>query len=216
MMARVHRNEEGVTIVELAVVLMLMGIVTATLVGFLWSVMGVSTRSTNHSEAQKALVLALRPVTQNIRGTATVATVYPSTSSCPTGSYPTGYTNCLQVTVLRPVAGQLSCRKSVFTYGLKSDGILREDRTDYALVGGTCAVTSTYSGRPLLKKVVNGSQPLFTYFDRFGNKLDPGASGQTTVPFVNVVTIRVTLNAQYQSNAPPLSYTSDLALRNNR
>ena len=216
MMARVHRNEEGVTIVELAVVLMLMGIVTATLVGFLWSVMGVSTRSTNHSEAQKALVLALRPVTQNIRGTATVATVYPSTSSCPTGSYPTGYTNYLQVTVLRPVAGQLSCRKSVFTYGLKSDGILREDRTDYALVGGTCAVTSTYSGRPLLKKVVNGSQPLFTYFDRFGNKLDPAASGQTTVPFVNVVTIRVTLNAQYQSNAPLLSYTSDLALRNNR
>ena len=81
---------------------------------------------------------------------------------------------------------------------------------------GTCAVTSSYSGRPLLKNVVNGSQPLFTYFDRFGNQLDPAASGQTVVPFVNAVTVRVTLNAQYQSNAPLLSYTSDLALRNNR
>jgi len=217
MMARVNRNEDGVTLIELGVVMMLLGIVTAMLVGFLWNVMGVSTRATNHSEAQKALVLALRPVTENIRGTATIATTYPSSSSsCPAGSYPSGYPNCLSVTVLRPVAGQLSCRRSVFTYGLKSDGILREDRTDYALVGGTCTVTSTYSGRPLLRKVMNGSQPLFTYFDRFGNKIDPAASGQTTVPFVSVVTIRVTLNAQYQNNAPLLSYTSDLALRNNR
>jgi prepilin-type N-terminal cleavage/methylation domain-containing protein len=216
MTARVHRNDDGVTLVELMVVVMLMGIVSAALVGFLWSVMGVSTRATDHSEAQKALVLALRPVTQNLRGTASVATAYPSTSSCPAGSYPTGYPNCLSVTVLRPVAGQLTCRRSVFVYGLKSDGILREDRTDYALVGGTCTVTSTYSGRPLLRNVVNGSQPLFTYFDRFGNKIDPAASGQTTVPFVNVVTIRVTLNAEYQKDAPLLTYNSDLALRNNR
>jgi hypothetical protein len=161
-------------------------------------------------------MLALRPVTENIRGTDTVATVYPSTSSCPAGSYPSGYTNCLSVTVLRPVAGQLSCRRSEFTYGLKSDGILREDRKDYALVGGTCTVTSTYSGRPLLRNIVNGSQPLFTYFDQFGNAIDPLASGQTTVPFVNVVTVRVTLNAEYQKNSPLLTYTSDLALRNKR
>jgi len=216
MRARVNRNEDGVTIVELGVVVMLMGIVAAMLASFLWSVMGVSTRATSHSEAQKALVLALRPVTQNIRGTATIATTYPSTSTCPTGSYPTGYTNCLSVTVMRPAAGQLTCRRSVVIYGLKSDGILREDRTDYALVGGTCTVTRTYSGRPLLRNVVNGSQPLFRYFDRFGNEINPAAGGQTTVPFVSTVTVRVTLNAEYRKNAPLLSYTSDLALRNNR
>ena len=186
------------------------------LLGFLGSVYGVSNRTTKHSEAQKAMMLALRPVTENVRGTAIVGTSYPSSASCPTGSYPTGYTNCLSVTVLRPTAGQLTCRRSVYVYGLKSDGILREDRTDYAIVGGTCAVTSSYTGRPLLQNVVNGAQPLFTYFDRFGNKIDPAASGQTTVPFVTTVTIRVTLNVQYQSGAPLLSYTSDLALRNNR
>lgn len=216
MITRLNRNEDGVTLIELAVVLMLMGIVTAMLLGFLGSVYGVSNRTTKHSEAQKAVMLALRPMTENIRGTATVATSYPSSASCATGSYPTGYTNCLSVTVLRPAAGQLTCRKSVYVYGLKSDGILREDRTDYAIVGGTCAVTLSYTGRPLLKNVVNGAQPLFTYFDRFGNKIDPAASGQTTIPFVTVVTIRVTLNVQYQSGAPLLSYASDLALRNNR
>jgi hypothetical protein len=104
----------------------------------------------------------------------------------------------------------------VYTYGLKSDGILREDRTDYALVGGTCTAGLSYTARPLLKNIQNGSQPLFTYFDRFGNKLDPAASGQTALPFTDAVTIRVTLNVQYQTGSPLLSYTSDLALRNNR
>jgi hypothetical protein len=51
---------------------------------------------------------------------------------------------------MRPVPGQLSCRRSVFTYGLKPDGVLREDRTDYAVVGGTCAVTKSYAVRQLL------------------------------------------------------------------
>jgi type II secretory pathway component PulJ len=214
---RLRRNEDGVTLIELAVVLMLTSIVATILVGFLGSVFRVSTRATNDSEAQKSITLTLRPVTENIRGTASVATVYPSTTSCTAaGSYPTGYSNCLQVTVLRPVAGQLSCPKSVFTYGLKSDGILREDRADYGLVSGSCAVTTSYTGRPILQNIVNGAQPLFTYFDRFGNKLDPAASGQTVAPFIDVVTIRVTLNVQFQSGSPLLSYTSDLALRNNR
>ena len=217
MMARARRNEDGITLIELAVVLMLTSIVGIILLGFMSSMLRVSTRATNNSEAEKSLTLALRPVTENLRGTSSVATVYPATSSCTAGgSYPTGYTNCLQVTVLRPAAGQLSCRKSVFNYGLKADGILREDRTDYALVGGTCSATTSYTGRKLLKNIVNGAQPLFTYFDRFGNKLDPAASGQTTAPFTDAVTVRVTLNVRYQTGSPLLSYTSDLALRNNR
>jgi len=118
--------------------------------------------------------------------------------------------------VLRPIAGDLTCSKSVFTYGLKADGIVREDRTDYGLVSGSCAVTTSYTGRQMLKNVVNGAQPLFTYFDRFGNQLDPAAAGQTAAPFTDALTIRVTLNVQFQTGSPLLSYTSDLALRNNR
>jgi prepilin-type N-terminal cleavage/methylation domain-containing protein len=210
------RNEDGVTLVELAVVLMLMSIIAVIIFGFLYSVMNVSSRATNDSESEKAISLALRPVTENLRGTTSIATVYPATTSCTAGSYPTGYTNCLSVTVLRPIPGQLTCPKTVFTYGLKSDGILREDRTDYAFVGGVCAVTTNYTGRKLLSNIVNGSQPLFTYFDRFGNQLDPAASGQTALPFTDAVTIRVTLNVRYQTGTPLLSYTSDFALRNNR
>jgi type II secretory pathway pseudopilin PulG len=211
------RNEDGITLVELAVVLILMSIVAVILFGFLYSVMNVSDRATKDSEAEKAISLALRPVTENLRGTTSIATLYPSTTSCTTGgTYPTGYANCLSVTVLRPIAGQLTCRRSVFTYGLKSDGILREDRTDYALVGGTCTAGTSYTGRKMLTNIENGSQPLFKYFDRFGNQLDPAASGQTTLPFTDAVTVRVTLNVRYRSGSPLLSYISDFALRNNR
>ena len=217
MMARARRDEAGITLIELAIVLMLTTIVSLILFGFLDSMMRVSTRATNNSQAEKAITLALRPVTENIRGTTTVASVYPATTSCTSGgSYPTGYTNCLQVTVMRPISGQLTCRRSVYTYGLKADGILREDRTDYSLVGGVCTVGTSYTGRVMLKNIVNGSAPLFTYFDQFGNQLDPAASGQTVLPFTNAGTIRVTVNVSYQTGSPLLSYTSDLALRNNR
>jgi len=216
MISRVRPNEDGVTLVELAVVLFLMSIIAAILMTFLATMMRTTTRTANSTETQKQIALALRPLTANVRGSGSIATVYPSTSSCPTGVYPTGYTNCLSTTVMRPIPGQLSCRRSIFTYGLKPDGVLREDRTDYAVVGGTCAVTKSYAGRPLLANVKNGSQALFTYFDRFGNQIDPNASGQTAILFTDAVTIRVALNVQYQSGSPLLSYTSDLALRNNR
>jgi prepilin-type N-terminal cleavage/methylation domain-containing protein len=216
MIRRVTRNEDGVTLIELAVVLFLMSIVAAILMTFLATVMHTTTQTANSTETQKQTALALRPLTGNIRGSESIATVYPSTSSCPAGSYPTGYTNCLSVTVMRPIPGQLSCRRSVFTYGLKSDGVLREDRTDYAIAGGACVVATSYAGRPLLSNIKNGSQALFTYFDRFGNQIDPNAGGQTAIPFTDTVTIHIALNVQYQAGSPLLSYTSDLALRNNR
>jgi len=217
MTTRVRRDEAGVTLIELAIVLMLTTIVAFILFGFLDSVMRVSTRATKNSEAEKAITLALRPVTENIRGTTTIASVYPATTSCTSGgSYPTGYTNCLQVTVMRPISGQLTCRRSVYNYGLKADGILREDRTDYSLVGGVCTAGISYTGRPMLQNIVNGAAQLFTYFDEFGNQLDPAASGQTVLPFTNAGTIRVTVNVSYQTGSPLLSYTSDLALSNNR
>ena len=211
------RNESGMSLIELTVVLLLMSVVGALMLGFLSSVLNTTTRATNDTETEKSIQFAMRPVTENIRSSDTIAVNYPSSTSCPSGgSYPSGYSNCLAFWVLRPAADNLSCPQSYFVYGLKSDGVLREDRTDFNLVSGTCSTTASYTGRPLLKNIVNGSTPLFTYFDTFGNKLDPNASGQTTYPFKAAATVRVSLSTRYQTNSPLLSYTSDLALRNNR
>lgn len=213
---RIRSDESGTTLVELTVVLFLLSLVSVMLFGFLWSVYGTTSRTTSDTETEKAIQLALRPVTEDVRSAATIATTYPVTTSCTAGSYPTGYGNCLAITIARPAANQLQCPKSVIVYGLRSDGILREDRTDSDVVGGVCSVVRSYSGRVLLKNVVTGGTPLFTYFDAFGNQLNPNASGQTTTPFAAAVTVRVSLNVRYRAGSPLLRYTSDLALRNNR
>jgi type II secretory pathway pseudopilin PulG len=217
MTMRTHDVESGTTLIELTVVLALVSLVGLLLFGFLSSVYSTTSRMTNDTETEKSILFALRPVTENIRSTSTVAITYPATTSCTAGgSYPTGYANCLGITIARPSAGQLACPKSVMVYGLKNDGILREDRTDYKFTSGVCSVSNSYVGRSLIKNVVNGSTPLFTYFDAFGNQLDPNAAGQTTGPFASAVTVRVSLSVRYSASSPLLSYTSDLALRNNR
>jgi type II secretory pathway pseudopilin PulG len=207
-------DERGTSLVELTIVVGLLGIVGVLLFSFLWSVVNTTTRTSANSEAEKAIELALRPVTQNIRSASAISTTYPATVSCSSGTYPTGYSNCLSITIARPTVNQFTCPKSTVAYGLKSDGILREDRTDYAVVGGVCSVTLSYKGRPLLKNIKNGATPLFTYFDQFGNRLDP--SSASLGAFAGTVTVRVSVSVQYKLGAPLLSYTSDLAVRNNR
>jgi len=216
MQMRMHGDESGTTLIELTVVVLLFSIVGVLLFGFLSSVYSTTSRMSSDVETEKAIELALRPLTANVRSASAIATAYPSTTSCGAGSYPTGYANCLAITIARPTSGNLTCPKSVMVYGLKSDGVVREDRTDYAMTSGVCNVATTYKGRPLLENVVNGATPLFTYFDTFGNLIDPSAAGQTTTPFAAAVTVRISVSVQYRAGSPLLGYTSDLAVRNNR
>lgn len=210
-------RERGVTLVELTVVMFMLSIVSVILFAFLASVMKTTTRANKDVETEKAIELALRPLTEDIRGATSIATAYPSGTACPSGgSYPTGYSNCLSFTIDRPSSAQATCPKSVISYGVRSDGIVREDRTDYAIVGAVCTGTQLYIGRTLLTNVATGGQSLFTYFDRFGNVINPNASGQTTASFAAAAMVRVTVNVRYQSGSSLLSYTSDLTLRNNR
>jgi type II secretory pathway component PulJ len=211
---RTRTDESGMSLVELMVVLLLMSVVGALLFGFLASVLNTTTRMSSDTQTEKQIELALRPVTENIRSASAIATSYPTTSSCPSGSYPSGYSNCLAFTIARPTSGNLTCPQSVMVYGLKADGVMREDRTDYGMVSGVCGVTQAYTGRPLLKNIANGGTPLFTYFDAFGNQLDPSSASPTA--FAAAVTVRVSLNVQYRKGSPLLTYTSDLAVRNNR
>jgi type II secretory pathway pseudopilin PulG len=207
-------TEAGMTVLELMVALALLSVVGVILTSFFISAMSTTSRATTDSETEKKIELAIRPITEDIRSASAISSTYPSSPSCSTGSYPSGYANCLSFTVARPTSGQLTCPRSVFVIGVKS-GVLRMDRSDYGVVNGLCNTVRTVSGYPLLMGITTGT-PLFTYFDNFGNPLNPSAAGQTTGPFVAAGTVRVTLNVAYQTGAPLLSYTSDLAMRNNR
>jgi len=208
-------DERGSSLVELTVVVMLLSIVGVMLFSFLWSVVNTTTQATSDSQAEKAIELTLRPVTEDVRSASTIDTTYPvTTTSCSSGVYPSGYSSCLAITIARPTQTDLTCGKSRIVYGLKSDGILREDRTDYSVVGGVCTSKQLYTGKKLLTNIANGATPLFTYLDAFGNRLDPSSSSLGA--FSGTVTVRVSLKVQYKRGAPLLSYTSDLAVRNNR
>jgi hypothetical protein len=212
-----NRDERGTSLTELMATLGIMSVVGVLLFGFLFNVINTTSRVTSDTEKEKTIELALRPLTADIRGATSISKIYPAaTTACASGSYPAGYSNCLSLTIERPVEGALTCPKSVVTYGLKPDGVLRRDRTDYRLVGATCTATTSNTGHTVLEGISNGTTPLFTYYDNVGNVLNPSASGQTVNAMAAATTIRISLNVQYRSGSPLLRYTSDLALRNNR
>ena len=201
--------------IELIVTMLLLSIVGVIMLTFVVSAITATAGGSRDAETEKRIELAIRPVTEFIRSASQISATYPASSTCPAGSYPSGYANCLSFTIARPQNGQLSCPKSLIVLGLRS-GVLRQDRTDYGVVNGSCTVVRSSAGYPLVTGVNNGSTPLFTYFDTFGNQLNPAAIGQMSAPFVSAAMVRVALNVSYASGAPLLSYTSDLAVRNNR
>jgi len=207
--------EAGITMIELVVTVLLLSIVGVIMMTFLVSAVSTTARGSTDAEVEKRIQLAMRPMTAFIRSATQISAAYPTSSTCPVSSYPIGYRNCLSFTIARPQNGQLSCPKSLIVVGLRA-GVLRMERTDYGVVNGSCAVANVTTGYPLVTGVNNGATPLFTYFDTFGNQLNPGAVGQTTTPFVRAMVVRVALNVEYKSGAPLLRYTSDLAVRNNR
>lgn len=210
------RTEQGFTIVELAVTVLVLGVVVAVLLGFLDSTTSVTARSTRNVEAEQAGQLALRTISQDVRGANPIAATYPTTpTSCAAGgTYPASYGNCLRFVVVRSDVAGPSCTGpdgllvqapySRITYTLVGERVL-QDRTDYS---SSCSVTRSYTGRRIIEDVVNGAgSPLFTLLDRAGN---------VTTAAANAASVRISLDVRYQEGAPLLRLASTVALRNYR
>lgn len=209
MTTRCH-DERGFSMVELLVVLILMGIIGAMTTGFLVSSATVTARAESSEQAGNGARLALRSMLEDLRAAQAVA-VPTSTTACPPGATGTAvFANCLQFTVIHSSTGS-SYPQNVITYGLRSDGTIREDEIFY-----TSSTSSTsFTGKVVLGKVTNGaSAPLFTYYDHFGNPLS--AASNSVGDYAIAGFIKVSINVSYQSNAPAVSVFSTAALRNNR
>jgi prepilin-type N-terminal cleavage/methylation domain-containing protein len=196
---RVVGGEDGVTLVELLVVMAISLVVAGVVLGFLETTTSVVARANNDVQAENDARLALRTMTQDIRAASPASIAFTSSTvgACPTTPAPD---NCLSFTILRGTTAAPTCRSTI-TYGLLTDWV-QQTRSD------TNCPTTLSSSRPLISNLTNGTTPLFSYYDTQGNQL---TSGQATAK-----TVKVTLVVTYTGGQTPLTLTSTLALRNAR
>jgi len=206
-----RRDDDGFTVIELAVTLLLLSIVSAMLFGFLDSTSSATARITLHTRTQRDGELAMRTITQDLRAASPI-------TSAPCGSY----NSCVAFSVQRATQTGHDCEKTVIGYALAS-GVLRRSLVENTWTGSSCAVTRTITNLPILTSVVNATvspvTPLFVYYDNKGAVLDPATQAATLVKKPSqggTASIKVTLVVRYKTSAPPLTLSSLAALRNNR
>jgi prepilin-type N-terminal cleavage/methylation domain-containing protein len=217
-----RRDECGMSLIELMVVLMMTSIVSALVYAVLIHSTQVAARADNSTRAENNGRLALRTISEDIRAAVQIR-ASTSTTACPTGlTYPAGFASCVgflvphtvsasaTTTTIAAGATPIACPYSNITYGLTS-GVIREDRTDY---NASCVATTWVAGKTILSGIDNTSaQALFTFYDTFGNRL--GASNAVAdFQKAGSVTMQVYLN--YQKGAPDISLMATAALRNDR
>ncbi|HEX2698983.1 MAG TPA: prepilin-type N-terminal cleavage/methylation domain-containing protein [Acidimicrobiales bacterium] len=206
-----RRDDDGFTMIELAVTMLLLSIVSAMLYGFLNSTSSATARISLHTRAQRDAELAMRTITQDLRAASPI-------TSAPCGSY----ANCIAFELQRASATGHDCEKTVIGYALAS-GTLRRSLTENTWSGSACTVTRSVTNLPLLVSVVNATVtptvPMLVYYDNKGVLLDPATQATTLVKKPaqgGTATIKVNFVVQYKSDAPPLKLTGLAALRNSR
>ena len=192
-------GEDGVTLVELLVVMAMSLLVAGVVLGFLETTMSVVARTSNDVQAENDARLALRTMTQDLRAASPSSIAFTSSTvgACPATPTPD---SCLSFTILRGTAAAPTCRSTI-TYGLLTDRV-QLTRSD-----ANCPITVN-SSRALISNLANGPTPLFAYYDAQGALL---SSNQATAK-----TVKVTLVVTYTGSQSPLTLTSTLALRNAR
>lgn len=207
--ARQRRGEDGMTLVEVTLTMLILSIVLVMAFDFLDRTTNITVNTEKQAIAEDDTQRVLRTVTQHIRG------ALPITGTCTTAGYSTSYDNCVRFTVPRGLAGIGSCARTEFVIGLVGTGAEKQlmyNRQEFT--GSTSCTPGPLSSRVLLLgRVVNtSSQPLFTYYGIDGNQISTAAA-PASVP--KAATINVNLHVRYRTGRNAITMTSAAALRNN-
>ena len=197
------RDEDGFTIIEMAITVMLLGIVSFVLFSFLDSSMKITTRASKDLQAEQRMTIALRQMTQEIRSADSVTQCAGNVS----------YKTCIVIDVPRETMLGAACPLRRITYQLVGTTV-RETRVTYP--AAACSpTTTTYNARPVLEGVVNtAAQPLFTFYDQAGTTFDPDVSPGLVA---SAGSVKTSIKVNYGvSGAPVISLDSMAALRNQR
>jgi prepilin-type N-terminal cleavage/methylation domain-containing protein len=196
-------TDDGMTVIELSVVMMLLTIVTVIAFSFVNNVMQTTSRADADVRAERDGQIALRTMMQDVRA------ANPLGDAC--GS---GYATCLQFDILRPTSANPNCKSSI-TYRLASTKVV-QDRSD-----SSCATNRSWTARPIIDVDNTASAvALFTYSDRVGQSIAATAScsgNPITAPcpkYAKAVTANLVV--KYQKGSSPLRLSSVASVRNNR
>lgn len=223
ILRRRAEEESGFTLVEVTLTLLILSIVMFMAFDFLDRVSFLTMRTQASAQTEQDAQLALRTVTEHLRGASPIGDPCTSTTDTPTvqapGNLPTNYTDCVQFTVRRTTTGMDTCAKTDFVFAIVGTGDTRkliENRRETTGTGATAATCTTGAWRNrriLLDKVANstGVHPLFVYYD--GNGQPINASNTASVK--KAASVRITLAVRFHSNAKRSVFTSSAALRNN-
>lgn len=199
--------EGGFTVPELAVVMMIFGLVSIMIFNFFDHSTRITARTTNNVQAERDAQLGLRVITQDIRA------ANPVGDKCATGDYDT----CLRFKIARPTTAHPECSTSV-TYRLAGGHVVQDLADDST----KCATARSWNGRRVVRAMNTSTQPVFQYFDRVGKAISisaacTSAENDPACP-KEARTVRVRLLVDY--NTSPGTVTLDLSsvasLRNNR
>jgi type II secretory pathway component PulJ len=212
-------GEEGVTLVELIVVLVLLSIVSIMLFGFMSNTTEISARVDDHNTAERDAILGMRRITQDLRGANPVVTNGSNVPICPSAYSALAAGNCVEVLLSRNtnlssatfcvVSGRsvaLPFRRVVFR--LEGSRVL-ENRYEHTSSCTTAASSSL--DRSVVEEVANpATTRLFTFLNRSGDPITPGQS------IGNAGSVRISLVLAYRAGTAPLQLSSVAALRNYR
>lgn len=204
-MSRSER-EQGFTVPELAVTMMILGVVTLIIFSFLDSTSVFAQRTDENVRTEEAASLALRTIAREVRA------ANPIGAPCSSGG---GYDRCLQFAVQRPSNSHPDCSTAI-RYRLTSGSIL-QDLTD-----ADCPSARSWTGREVIKVVNDPSvdRP-FRYFDRLGKEIaiattcSPDPSQPACV--LKAKSVRITLKlTHFRRTGQPIELSTFAALRNSR
>lgn len=219
---RAERDEDGFTITEVMLTLLILSIVLMVALDFLDRASILTMRADAHGRAEAEAQTAMRVVSQNVRSASPIGEPCTSTTDTPPvgeSALPAGYADCMQFTVRRTTTGLDTCARTEFLYALvpvagSTTRKLVENRREYTGTTTSCTQGPLRQRRVLLERVANttATQPLFAYYASSGAAIPTS----DTAAIKKASSVRITLAMRFSASADPIVLTSSAALRNIR
>lgn len=210
-------DERGVTLVEVVITILVLGIVTTIAFDFLDRSSRIAARTDSQGRVEDDTQRVLRTVTQHLRGAQPLGGPCTQDGQSPTLQITSSpYDFCVQFTVPRTTKGLDTCARTDFLIGVAGNGNDRQlvmNRREHTGTTAACTTGAWHYRRLLLDRVrnVGSSKPVFTFYASNGAAI----AGNNTAAIQKAASVKVNLLVRFRLGTNPIEMSSVAALRNN-